>query len=242
MSAELIEHAFETGQDQSRLPRLVEFVGPAGAGKSTVSEALAAASERIHLCNFPDVRKITSAPFFAWNSLRTIPGLLRLPADNDRSITRREFAWLSILNGWPELLRQQMQADPRTIILDQGPVYLLTELSAFGPYSLRNRPPERPLQSLYRRWAATLEAVVWLDAPNDVLDRRIRGRGKEHIVKDTSAGTAFAFLDQFRAAYARTLSSLIDENPKIRILLAGAERLTPDEIAADLLLQFGLQP
>jgi len=242
MSTQLISRALETSSPQPQLPRLVEILGPAGAGKSTLCRALADASPRIHPDNFPSVRNIMDSPFFAWNGLRTLPGVLRLPGGDNRRITRREFAWLSILNGWPELLQKQMQTDQRTILLDQGPVYLMTEICAFGPESLRNRPPERALQPVYSKWAAVLDAIVWLDAPNDVLARRIRGRKKEHIVKGQSAATAFAFMDQFRAAYARILSLLTTEKCHFRLFRFDTSQQSPDQITADLLIQFGLQP
>ncbi len=242
MSIQLINRAMEAQSSQPRLPRLIEIVGPAGAGKSTICKTLAGASQRIHLGNFPDVRNITDSPFFAWNGLRTIPGMLRLPGNSNRRISPREFAWLSILNGWPRLLQKQIDTHHQTVVLDQGPVYLLTELCAFGPDNLRNRPPERSLQALYARWARMLDAIVWLDAPNTVLAQRIRGRKKEHIVKGQSAATVFAFIDQFRAAYARTLSLLAAENSDFRVLVFDTDQQIPDQITADLLVEFGLRP
>ena len=64
------------------------------------------------------------------------------PEHNSRKLTRREFAWLSILNGWPDVLQKELKNN-KTIILDQGPVYLLTEISEFGPEYLRRQKAEK---------------------------------------------------------------------------------------------------
>ncbi len=230
-----------TGLDvKLRTPRLVEIVGPAGAGKSTLCQALIAASNRIRLSNFPDVRRPSAAPFFLWQGARAVPSLLRRPGSSSRRLTRREFAWLSILHGWPALLQRQWERDHQLTVLDQGPVYLLTELCEFGPQYLRNQPPDRDWQALYANWAALLDAIVWLDAPDRVLARRINGREKAHLVKAKPAKTVFHFLHSFRAGYQCTISRLSAGNPGLQLLQFDTERQTPDQIAGQLVAAFGL--
>ncbi len=231
-----------TGLDMRlRTLRVVEIVGPAGAGKSTLCQALIAATNRIRLSNFPDVRRPSAAPFFLWQGARSVPSLLRRPGISGRRLTRREFAWLSILHGWPALLRRQWEHDHKLILLDQGPVYLLTELCEFGPQYLRNQPPDRTWQDLYANWASVLDGVVWLDAPDRVLARRINGREKAHLVKAKPDRTVFHFLHSFRAAYQCTISRLSASNPGLQLLQFDTERQSPDQIAGQLVAAFGLE-
>jgi len=216
---------------------IVEFVGPAGVGKTTLCHALSRC-EDIQLSNFPDVRKISNAPFFVWNGLQISPALLSLRRHISRKLTRREFAWLSILYGWPTVLQKESQID-RVIILDQGPVYLLTETREFGPEFLRRQNTENLWRDLYSRWADTLDMIIWLDAEDADLLKRIRSRDKEHVVKNESAETTFEFLTGYRKAYERTISNLSLSHPGLKVLRFDTSRRSLEEIACRLLFEFG---
>lgn len=198
--------------------RVIEIVGPAGAGKTTLCHALDSYTKSLQLENFPDVRKIADAPFFISNGLRLIPSLLRLYRTNSRQLTRREFAWMSILVGWPSLLRRESRDGNKVIILDQGPVYLLAEMRLFGPEYLRQRVAEDFWQDLFDRWRTTLHMVIWLDAPNAVLLDRIRSRQQEHIVKTEPAMAVYEFLDRYRVEYEFILSVLTAKKTDLKVL------------------------
>ena len=60
---------YSSGRSGSRLAgtQVVEIVGPAGAGKTTLCHALDRYTQSLRLENFPDVRKIADAPFFISN-------------------------------------------------------------------------------------------------------------------------------------------------------------------------------
>lgn len=218
---------------------IVEIVGPAGAGKTTLSQALSRTTN-IQLGSFPDVRKISNAPFFIWNSLQLSPALLSLHRHISRKLTRREFAWLVILRGWPALLQREAGKN-KTIILDQGPVYLLTETSKFGPEYLRRRKAEKMWADLYSRWAATLDVIIWLDAKDTDLLKRIRSRDKGHVVKNESADTTFEFFADYRKAYEQVISRLATFQPELRILRFDTTKLSTEEIANQLITEFSPQ-
>jgi|CXWL01.1.fsa_nt_gi adenylate kinase family enzyme len=198
--------------------RVVEIVGPAGAGKTTLCRALACHTEAIRLENFPDVRKAADAPFFISNGLQLIPSLLRHYRPKSRNLTRREFAWMTILNGWSALLRKEANEGSKVIILDQGPLYLLAEMRLFGPEYLRQRTAERLWQDFYDRWKDTLYLVVWLDADNDILLDRIRTRKQDHIVKAQPAAVVHEFLNRYRTEYESILSILTGKEASLRVL------------------------
>ena len=216
-------------------PRVVEIVGPAGAGKTTIYQALDCHHESIRLENFPDVRKIAAAPFFISNGLQLIPSLIRLYRPSSRLLTRREFAWMTILSGWSALLRKESQDGSKAIILDQGPLYLLAEMRVFGPEYLRQKAAERLWQDLYGRWIATLHMVVWLDAADEVLLDRIRTRRQEHIVKTEPATVVFEFLDRYRTEYEHLLSILTTKMASLRVLRFDTGRQQPQDIVDQFL-------
>ena len=198
--------------------RIIEIVGPAGAGKTTLYRSLERYTESIRLENFPDVHRLTDAPFYILHGLRSIPSLFRLYHFNSRQLTRREFAWMTILNGWSALLHKQSNDTDKIIILDQGPVYLLTEMRLFGPEYLTQKTAESLWQDLYSSWAGTLDMVIWLDAADDILLDRIRNRQQEHIVKLQPANVVYEYLNRYRMEYKFILSALTTHNPGLELL------------------------
>lgn len=219
------------------VPRIAEIIGPAGSGKTTLCHALRNCNGSIHLSNFPDVRKISAAPFFIWNGLQISSALLGLSQRNSRKLTRREFAWLSILNGWPGVLKRELK-DNSVIILDQGPIYLMTETSEFGPNYLNRQDAEGFWRNLYSRWADMLDTIIWLDALDTDLLKRIHGRDKEHVVKDESVETTFEFLARYRKAYERIISNLSANYHSLKVFRFDTSQQSPDEIAKTLLFEF----
>jgi broad-specificity NMP kinase len=163
--------------------------------------------------------------------------LLNLSQRAKRKLTRREFAWLSILYGWSGMLRKELKKN-RTILLDQGPIYLFTEVREFGPEFLREKNGEELWQDLYSRWVDSLDTVIWLDAADSELIKRIRSREKGHIVKNESDETVVAFLARYRNAYTRTICNLNINHCGLKILRFNTSQRSPDEIADQLLSEF----
>jgi adenylate kinase family enzyme len=210
--------------------RVVEVVGPAGAGKTTLCRMLDRYTESIRLENFPNVRKVAAAPFFISNGLPLIPHLLRLYRPGSRQLTRREFAWMIILSGWSALLTKEANKEGRAFVLDQGPIYLLTEMWLFGPEYLRQKAAEGFWEDLYDRWTATLYMVIWLDATDDVLFNRIRNRQQDHIVKTQPASVVYEFLNCYRNEYEFILSTLTKKKAALKVLKFDTGRQQPQNI------------
>jgi hypothetical protein len=146
---------------------------------------------------------------------------------------------MSILKGWPFVLQRDLKKNPRVIVLDQGPVYLLAEMREFGPEYLKSKEAEKFWQELYCRWAATLDMIVWLDAEDSYLLERIQTRVKDHVVKNEAAPIVFEFLERYRRAYNYLLSALETCKSGPRILRFDTSRYKPGEIVDCLLAEFG---
>ena len=168
-------------------------------------------------------------------ALKLIPSLLRLYRSNSRQLTRREFAWMSILVGWSSLLRKESRDGNKVIILDQGPVYLLAEMRLFGPEYLRQKAAEGFWQDLFDRWRTTLHMVIWLDAPNDILLDRIRSRQQEHILKTEPAMVVYEFLDRYRVEYEFILSVLTSKKANLQVLRIDTGQQRPQDVANQFL-------
>ena len=81
--------------------------------------------------------------------------------------------------------------------------------------------------------------IVWLDAPDTDLLKRIRNRDKEHVVKNESIETTFEFLAGYRKAYEQTISSLSANHNDLKVLRFDTSQKSPQEIANQLLFEFG---
>ena len=184
-----------------RIPRVVEVVGPAGAGKSSLCRMLGGYPESIRIEYHLDVHKLRDLLLLSVYSSRLLPRLMHLYRGHGRWLTRQEYTWLTMLMAWPGRLRRNRRADNKIVILDQGPIYLLAEQKIFGPDWLRILGPGSTWQKMYHNWATTLDLLIWLDTDNDRLMQRINSRNKEHIVKNGPAEKVFEFLNAYRSAY-----------------------------------------
>jgi deoxyadenosine/deoxycytidine kinase len=228
----------EIGKQQNNI-HIVEIIGPAGAGKTSLYKALGNHSEQMLLSNFPDVHKIAAAPFYIRYGLQLIPSILRLSRSDSRQLTRREFAWLTIIKGWPFVLQKESRKLSQKIILDQGPVFLLADMREFGPDYLQTKKAEPLWDEFYHRWAHTLDMLVWLDAENINLVGRIRGRKQDHVVKKEPAEKAIEFLERYRKAFDFAVSALTSVNPGIRILRFDTSKQRTQDIEDRLLAEMG---
>src|SRR5688572_22240429 len=102
-------------------PLIMELVGPAGAGKTTLSRALSKRDEEIVIGPDIELRKVSHLPVF----IRSIPSSVPLflyQRKSNRQLTWTELKDIAYLKGWPDLLRRRSSNTGKVILLDQGPV------------------------------------------------------------------------------------------------------------------------
>jgi hypothetical protein len=197
-----------------KTPLIVELVGPAGAGKSTLSKALQQRSPKVCLAVFPDVRAVKNILFFAWNTFLLLPAFLTFYRHKtDRFLSLQEMAYLAILKGWRRILERHSGI----IVLDQGPVYMLAELLRFGPQVLTDPAARKWWEATCVQWADCLGIVICLDTSDLILMERIRSRAKKHGVKENSDQWALEFLARYRSAQEKVLSTMeaCTKSPKL---------------------------
>lgn len=223
-----------------RRPRIVEIVGPAGTGKTALLRALSQHSESIIVGARPRVRRIRHIPFFVGNAISLLPILLRLYR-NGTGFTRKEIVMLERLKGWHHVLARQVSRSGRIIVLDQGPIFKLSWLSEFGPEGLKCQGSENWWDRMIKQWAAALDSVIRLDAPDTVLMERINARNKPHAVKGKPQQEVYRFLARERTSMEAVISRLtVDGGP--RVLRFDTSQESPDQIVGQVLVAFGLKP
>jgi hypothetical protein len=213
--------------DTSARPLVVELVGPAAVGKSAVARVLGAREPRI------------AAGQGLWHlprSLLLVGGLRALPSLAVMTREARTLLWeetkqmvrLGALNAL--VLRQQRQ-QLRAIVLDEGPVFGLSWLRAFGHGTVHNGGPGGWWERTVAQYAKIIDLVVLLDAPDPVLAHRMRSRTKPHGWKHKSVREIAEFGARFRRAFSEVLAALTAANGGLAIVTLETEGRSAYEIA-----------
>jgi AAA domain len=185
-------------------PRLVELAGPAGAGKSATRRSLIA---RTHLrqgmiWGLP-ARSLLS------NGMQLIPSFIPLWREAHRPLWDETRHMVRL-----RTLREALgQGEPRrpAIIFDEGPVFAMAWLRGFGHPVMRSATADAWWRTTVREWARLMDLVVVLDAPDEVLGRRIRNRPEDHEVKQASDPELARWMERFRQSLEWVLGRLILE-------------------------------
>jgi shikimate kinase len=187
---------------------VVELVGLAGAGKSTLARELAA--EPAVQLGLPLTRvrsavaQATAMAPFAVPYLRETRG--------SAWFTRDEVRGLGYLRAWQKALTLR-RAGSSCVVLDHGPLFRLAQLDAVGPPVTSTAAFRRWWEVTLDEWADLLDVVVWLDAPEELLVNRIRSRDQRHVLRNADDDAARRFLGSYRRSYAHVIDLVRQRSP-----------------------------
>jgi len=192
-----------------RSPLVVEICGSAGAGKTTLLKALDQCHEKV--VTGVRLHKIRYVPFFVRNTYFMLPTFLR-QYKHSRWFTWKETRSMVYLKAWYHVLKRQVSNNDidMVTVLDHGPIYRLALLREFGPEITKSKLYQRWWDTVLKQWAAIMDIVVWLDAPDAVLLERINTRNRWHIIKGKSVQEVYEFLARYRKSYEQTITRLTD--------------------------------
>jgi adenylate kinase family enzyme len=185
---------------------VAELVGPAGAGKSALSQCLARRSGvmRASVWNLP-------RGWWLLNAVRSLPTLMSVGI-RTRPVPWEDMRYLIRLRTLHQVLERRRARQVPLVVLDEGPVFALAWLRLFG-HQRRRRDALVPWrQQALAQWAAALDMVVLVNAPDAVLVERIRARDKPHRVKHRTDEEIGAFLAAYRAAFDAVIAGLTAQN------------------------------
>lgn len=212
---------------------IMELVGPAGAGKTTLSRVLSLRNPAIQIGSEIELQKLKYAPVFLSNFISLLPIFLR-QLRYGQSFAWDEIKYLVYLKGWYQVLMQEAGVGDAAILLDHGPVFKFATLREFGPEKLKADGFEKWWDNMFKQWASRLDIVIWLDAPDSVLEKRINSRDQRHLVKGKAESEITHFLARYRTSYEQTLAQLrAHEGPLL--LQFDTSRTSIDQVADEIL-------
>ena len=115
------------------------------------------------------------------------------------------------LKAWLHVLGQQASNNDRVTILDHGPIYLLAQLREFGPEITTSQLFKRWWANLLNQWTATLDILIWLDAPDVILLERIRARERRHTIKEKCEQEAYEYLTHYRTSLEQIIAESVTD-------------------------------
>jgi hypothetical protein len=206
-------------------PLVVEMIGPAGGGKTTLIRALCASEEGSGIgIEIPYAR----AALAMFSKVASIGPTWLFHRPRDRWFSWREMKSLTFVDEWSRQLARGC-ASGSVVFLDHGALHRLASLREFGPSITRTERFERWWDASLRRWYATLDLVVWLDAPDDVLLARVDLRGHWYLSTRRPEPDKLVFLDRYR----RALADLVDgaERDGVAVLRLSTDGAAVEDLA-----------
>lgn len=194
---------------------IVELVGVAASGKTTISELLARDNDWISIARPPKFYNPLYFPFFMKQLVDLKKNGFCLSNAPSKCDAKRLIRLL-VLNGWHQELRRKHSAG--ITLLDQGPVFRLARDIESAEASMRSAIPTSWVNELYRTWAATLGGIVWLTVADDVLISRLCNRPKAHAWKHAPAPAVHRRAAAVHAIHNRVISRLCetDSGPALK--------------------------
>ena len=217
-----------SGKLHTPRPLLVELAGPAGAGKSTLSTALVRRADG----KLATIWGLPVVPLLV-NGVQLVPTFGGLCL-HSKSLLWSETRHMVRLQTLQRSLRNGNRRGEEVLVFDEGPVFAMAWLRGFGHRTLREQPSAEWWQTALREWASLIDAVVVLDAPDQLLAQRIRTRPHEHEVKGFPDHEIVRWMARFREALDWVLTGMTRQGGPVVMRLSSEEQ-SAERIAETLM-------
>jgi deoxyadenosine/deoxycytidine kinase len=215
-------------------PITVEVLGPPGAGKSSLVASLCKYSDGVRQVSVY-CRPSNLLPWL-WSGVALAP--LLVGRAWDRRSLQKDLIWMIRLEASRPILRRKKLRRASMLIFDQGPAYTMVRLHEAATDAERTSLFRRWWDGKLQVWAATLDLLIMLDGPDEVLMNRIRGRAKSHALKGDFEGRAHQILMKERTLYGAIVAEL-QTRPDMRVMHFDTNQRSIDVIAAQTMASLG---
>ncbi len=210
----------------------IEIVGVAGSGKSSLTSALRTAYPSSKITEFLQARDFRHWPYMAHSIPKLLP-IITHRSTRRKPITWANMKWLIYIIEWRRFLQRQEKYSKGLALIDQGPIFALARLFHEQRSLCETRMFYDWAARMVTDWSSTLDAIVWLDAPDEILMERINSRNQDHEVKDESYWRMREFLASYRQAFGM-LYDLVDQGGSLKQLSFDTSKISVEEIIAEL--------
>ncbi len=215
---------------------VVEFVGIAGVGKTTLFN-------EVKKMNFPEiisgdpprVWKLSSLIFYITHIFQALPTFLSLFFNGHGILTRREIAFVALLHGWDNYLTKLKNKTNKVIVIDQGAISLIAYLRVWSTRGLYGRSLMGWWDMIYDKWSKAIDMVILLDARNEIVLSRINTRPQDHHLKGAPNQFSVDWINKYRNIYNDILNQLTLHNPGLRIIRINSGELSVKQIADQII-------
>jgi hypothetical protein len=203
-------------------PHLLELVGPPGAGKTAVLQALIARGDRI--ARKPGLRKLEYAGVVT-RATAVAAGTVARRRAIGHTLALGHVLVMAYVEALPRVVTSGQLSRAKIVAFDQGPIYFVCRPS------LQSERLEPWRESVFDTWASLLDLVVWLDAPDKILTERINSRSEWHRLKGEKHETTHRALERNRRVYEAAIARLTTQTPGPTVLRFDTERRAAGAIA-----------
>lgn len=180
--------------------KIIEIIGCAGSGKSSVIKVLSKTESCIQTSIPPKEYKIQCVKCVIYRLPKLILlFLLRVRRHYLKTLVRVEAVLAVVQRG-----KKKHLSPDKTLVFDQGPISKLAYLYTKG---VPNRITGLWLKTLQAKAIQIFDFVIWLDARNDVLQFRINHRNHPHKMKNKPKELADRFHDGYRACFKTVINN-----------------------------------
>ncbi len=220
-----------------KIPHIIEFVGVAGTGKSTLLKAMMQKDKRIMA--LPLLPKFSYLPCLFRIAVNWLPIYLN-KRKNGRWFTMQEMRNMGYLDTCSSFMRKQAYARQNIIALDPGSIHWLSSLQEFGPAITRHPKYQDWLKKRFEHWASALDVAIWLDAPEELCHQRVLARDEFHEIKDMHANQALAELKGYRESYKRMMAEL-SSRPGIKTFSFRTDQIKTEQMVERIFSEIDLK-
>jgi hypothetical protein len=217
--------------EQQRLPLVLELVGPAGVGKSSVATALQKCGGGAFIQ--PQASKALSSFRFARGAVEVaVPFASQFSRIPSRPWYR--FAIMAQLRGYQQMMRK-WEGQQAVLVLDQGPVYLMSILQrALARDGSDSESFIRYWNETLQYWADRLSLIVNMQASDELLFKRIQSRGTPHPLLGKGKNSAAPFFRRGDESRSSIFALLQQRSRSLNMMTISVGQKTIEEMAKDI--------
>jgi shikimate kinase len=197
------------GSVHPNYPHIVELAGVAGAGKSTLLRAMMARNGNIR--PFPLLPKIYYLPSLLGIYRKWLP-LYLIKLRTSRWFTMQEIRNMGYLDTRLSYIRATNRIRQNIYVLDPGSVYWLSSLQGLGPQITKNPNYQSWWKNKFEQWSSALDAIIWLDSPEDLCLQRVLSRDEWHVIKELPVDNALREIKCYRDWYSQIIPDMASKH------------------------------